>query len=128
MCLICKGLPWDYGVDIFAAASIFFELLTGKPLLQHANSDAERLASMEGVLSFFPHNLIELVGYSARDVFFYNAGVWRVRFPRACQFLDYTPVELERAFSRLLQTRYYKVPSYSFLRDRLAEIFLFFLV
>lgn len=126
MCLICQGLPWDYGVDVFAAACIFFELLTGKPLLQHANSDAERLASMEGVLGLFPHNLVDLVGYSARDVFFYNAGVWRVRFPRHSQFLDYTPIELERAFARLMQTRYYKVPFFLFLIGHSANMFFTF--
>lgn len=94
---------------MFSAGCILYEMLTGRPLFHRAKSDAERLAAMEHALGFFPRSVVEAAGFSTKGVFYYTTGAWRVKFPRTPQVSEYTPVELERAYSRLVDTRYFKV-------------------
>lgn len=113
MLITLPDLPWDYATDMFSVGCIFFEMLSGSPLFFRAKTDAERLATMETAIGLFPLSVVHEVNKVGYGAFYYDT-TWRVRFPRNTHDVEYSSVELERAFNRLAKTRDYRVSIYSF--------------
>ncbi|KAI9064930.1 hypothetical protein FKP32DRAFT_1675203 [Trametes sanguinea] len=76
---VTLGLPWSYGVDLFAAGCVMAELHLGRGLFPRTQTDLERLAILERVLGNFPLSFAKR-GESARPGTFAFGKPVKVRY------------------------------------------------
>lgn len=77
-----KGLPWGFGVDVFAVGIVIAEIYLGKQLFpSDLGCDREHLAALDRVLGPFPRAYAHTIDTRFPGTFNLNDGVVKVHYP-----------------------------------------------